>query len=134
VPFQPLSWSDVIHKVLLPEAVICLIVEDLPHLNRTGAIDTMKLSAHYGSVLHYNEDSPAVQDITKKLATTYARSNALYDKYESSQSSRSFNQWVHGMEKKSDSDAVIKVEEINSSGPNTHTSDDPEIIDLTIDE
>lgn len=122
--FKPLTWFDLIHKVLLPEAVIQLIIEDLPHLDRAGAIDTMKSSTHYGNVLHYNEDSPAVREITQKLAAINSRTNTLHDKY-GTQSSSGFNRL--------DGDLVVKQEEAQPSfGADKRV--EFEIIDLTLDE
>lgn len=132
-PFKPLVWSDLIHKVLLPEAVVQLIGDDLPNLDRAGAINTMKLSAHFGNVLHYNEDSPTVRDITKKLAAVNSRINTLYDEYEMSQSSLNFNQWVQERQKQLDVDLVIKQEETDM-GSSADKSVELEIIDLTLDE
>jgi len=132
-PFKPLVWSDLIHKVLLPEAVVQLIGEDLPNLDRAGAINMMKLSAHFGNVLHYNEDSLTVKDITKKLAAVNSHVNTLYDEYEMSQSSLNFNQWAQERQKQLDVDLVIKQEETDM-GSSADKSVEFKIIDLTLDE
>jgi len=136
-PFKSLTHYLLLHNVLLPQTVIHLIQEDLPNLSRIDAIDTMKSSAHYGNILHYNEDSPAVRDVVEKLAAVIARNQALYDEYERSGSSLGFNQWVRDKRQsrsglsRSAGSTSIKQEEM----PNILKSVDPgDVIDLTIDE
>ena len=45
-PFHPLDFHAFRTKVLLPEAGILLIQQDLPHLSRKDAIKTMEIVSH----------------------------------------------------------------------------------------
>jgi hypothetical protein len=118
--FKPLTYYSLIHNVLLPEAVVFLIRDDIPHLSRNDAIKTMTGSMHFGNVLHYNEDSPAVQDVTKKIAGVMACNLALYDEYEASKSLLApLIKWG------------IKQEPVE---PNFRIATPSDVIDLTIDD
>ena len=48
-PFHPLDFHAFRTKVLLPEAGILLIQQDLPHLSRKDAIKTMEDSQPLGT-------------------------------------------------------------------------------------
>lgn len=74
-PFRPMTWQTFREKVLLPEAGTRLIQEDMPHLRRHTAIDTMRKSQELGAVLHPGADSPNINSAMSKLVQMRRRIN-----------------------------------------------------------
>ena len=66
--FHPLDFHAFCTKVLLPEAGILLIQQDLPHLSRKDAIKTMENSQPLGAEMHPGENSPHVNAIMERTA------------------------------------------------------------------
>ncbi|KIM77021.1 hypothetical protein PILCRDRAFT_12382 [Piloderma croceum F 1598] len=67
-PFHPLDFHAFRSKVLLPEAGILLIQQDLPHLSRKDAIKTMENSQLLGAEMHPGENSPHINAIMERTA------------------------------------------------------------------
>ena len=67
-PFHPLDFHAFRTKVLLPEAVILLIQQYLPHLSRKDAIKTMENSQPLGAEMHPGENSPHINAIMECTA------------------------------------------------------------------
>jgi hypothetical protein len=64
--YHPVSWTSLVNEVLLPEATVALIQEDLT-IDRKEAIVTMRRSQQFGSALHPGDDSSHVKQLFSKF-------------------------------------------------------------------
>jgi len=61
--FRPLDARAFREKVLLPEVGTLLIQQDLPHIDRANAINILRASQEFGSLLHPGTDSPHIDKV-----------------------------------------------------------------------
>lgn len=106
---QPLSYKNFIHEVLVREATVYMIQQDLG-LDRKKAINTLKHSQAFGTLLHPGDDSPHIQAVIDKTTRSFQRQKSLFRLWKASDTTLSLDDWV--LEQKSANGvAHIKQEE-----------------------
>jgi hypothetical protein len=110
ITFQPLSYKILIHEVILREAAVLLIQQDLD-FDRAQAMRTLICSQGFGTMLHPGDNSSHVQAAIDKTTRSAQRQETLLRLWKSSDSIESFKDWVQAQNFK-DNDAHIKVLQI----------------------
>jgi hypothetical protein len=110
ITFQPLSYNTLIREVLVREAALPLIQEDLG-FERVKALKTLNSSDGFGTMLHPGDDSPHIQAVIDKTTKTARRQEALLRMWKASDSIESFSDWLREQNFQDD-DPRIKVPQI----------------------
>jgi hypothetical protein len=110
ITFQPLSYNTLIREVLVREAALLLIQEDLG-FDRVKALKTLNSSDDYGTMLHPGDDSPHIQAVIEKTTKAAQRQEALFRMWKASDSIESFSDWLREQNFQDD-DSRIKVPQI----------------------
>jgi hypothetical protein len=109
-PFKPLSYKALVHSVLIPEATVLLIQQDLA-LSHTDAEKTLRKSQEFGRIFHSSpDDLPIIQELVTKITTITRKETARYDLYTLSGSALGFNEWIHEQER-AEKEFKVKREE-----------------------
>jgi len=114
--FEPVPWDSLIHVVLLPEAAVALIQDDLG-LNRKDAIATMRESQAFGSALHPGDDSPHVEKLLRYTRRLMSAENTGYPLWIASGATLGLSEWAN-LQKKLGKDVNIKHEVEDAEGFN----------------
>lgn len=67
-PFTSVTWSSFRNYVLLPEATTLLVQQDISGIDRDRAIDIVKESREYGTLLHPDAEGPHIDDLLQRVA------------------------------------------------------------------
>jgi len=103
---KPLSYNIFINEVLVREAAILLIQQDL-HFDRAAAIKTLQRSGKFGTMLHPGEDSPHLQAVIDKTTQAVRQQENLFRLWKASDSTQSFNHWAR--EQKVDENPLMAI-------------------------
>lgn len=106
--FAPLSWDTLIQQVLLPEATVLLIQEDLK-FDRDKAIKTLFASQRFGIILHSDDDNPHLHQVLVKIAGLFKASGSR-DEWDRSQKGKEVDVKREEVE---DQDSTYVVHEVN---------------------
>jgi hypothetical protein len=128
ISFQPLSYKVLVHEVLLREAAVLLIQQDLS-FDRANAIKTLTRSQAFGAILHPDDDISHIQAIIDKTTKATQRQEALFRQWKASNSTISFNGWVREQKTLVD-DSSVKIEEDDTGLPKEGSSCDAEIEEI----
>ena len=113
VTFQPLSYKTLIREVLVREAALLLIQQDLG-FDRVKALKTLTNSKGFGTMLHPGDDSPHIQAVIDKITKATRRQEALFRMWKLSDSVESFGDWLREQNFQDDNPRIkipqIKVE------------------------
>jgi hypothetical protein len=110
IAFQPLSYKTLIREVLVREAALLLIQQDLG-FDRVKTLKTLTNSEGFGTMLHPGDDSPHIQAVIDKTTKAAQRQEALFCMWKVSDSVESFRDWLHEQNFQDD-DPRIKVPQI----------------------
>jgi len=110
ITFQPLSYNTLIREVLVREAALLLIQENLG-FERVKALKTLNSSNGFGTMLHPGDDSPHIQAVIDKTTKTARCQEALLRMWKASNSIESFSDWLR-KQNFQDDDPRIKVPQI----------------------
>ena len=110
IAFQPLSYKTLIREVLVREAALLLIQQDLG-FDRVKALKTLTSSEGFGTMLHPGDDSPHIQAVIDKTTKAAQRQEALFRMWKLSDSVESFSDWLREQNFQDD-DPCIKVPQI----------------------
>jgi hypothetical protein len=109
-PFKPLSYKALVHSVLIPEATVLLIQQDLA-LGRVDAETTLRNSQQFGHIFHSSpDDLPIIQELVTKTTAIVRKEAARYNLYTLSGSALGFNEWIHEQEQ-AEKEFQVKREE-----------------------
>lgn len=117
ITFQPLSYKILIHEVILQEAAVLLIQQDLD-IDRAQAMRTLIRSQGFGTMLHPGDNSAHVQAAIDKTTRSARQQETLLRLWKSSDSIESFKDWVQAQNVKDD-DTHIKVLQIKEEEKET---------------
>jgi hypothetical protein len=108
--FQPLSYNTLIREVLVREAALLLIQQDLG-FDRVKALKTLTRSEGFGTMLHPGDDSSHIQAIIDKTTKAAQRQGTLLRMWKASNSIESFSDWLREQNFQDD-DPRIKIPQI----------------------
>jgi RTC4-like domain len=110
IAFQPLSYKTLIHEVLVREAALLLIQQDLG-FDRVKALKTLTNSEGFGTMLHPGDNSPHIQAVIDKTTKAAQHQKTLFRMWKASNSVESFSDWLREQNFQDD-DPRIKVPQI----------------------
>jgi len=103
---KPLSYKIFINEVLVREAAVLLIQQDLC-FDWAAAIKTLQRSGNFGTMLHPGEDSPHLQAVIDKTIQAVRQQENLFQLWKASDSTLSFNDWAR--EQKADNKLLAAI-------------------------
>jgi hypothetical protein len=103
--FKPITYQALICDVLLPEATVYLIQEDLP-VSRHKAETTLDASKEFGRVYHSSDDNPALDDFISMMTQVIRKAEEQYLLWVAADTSLGFDEWKREQE----SQFVVKQE------------------------
>ena len=113
ITFQPLSYKTLIHEVLVREAALLLIQQDLG-FDHVKALKTLTSSEGFRTMLHPGDDSPHIQAVIDKTTKATQLQEALFHMWKVSDSIESFSNWLREQNFQDDNPRIkvpqIKVE------------------------
>jgi hypothetical protein len=126
--FQPLTYTLIIHKVLVPETAVRLIQEDL---GLTSGLTVLQDSYQLGLVLHpQNDDCKFFSRAVELITESHRRGQAAVKLWEASGTKLDFESWMQ-QEKVTEEQMPIKSEPIEHQIP---VKSAQEVIDLTLED
>ncbi|EIN11937.1 hypothetical protein PUNSTDRAFT_132082 [Punctularia strigosozonata HHB-11173 SS5] len=103
VAINPLSYSLFLHEVLVPETATQLIMQDLPQLDREGAIQTLHRSRTYGDRMFGDSaDDDEVAHVYAEMNALRAKEAADFTLDPNQEVGESFGDWLDKHESRDD--------------------------------